>query len=207
MRVTLGQLRGSDADVDGTETRTGGLDRLDSLSDAVRAAGAPVSVVIEGEPGRLPPEIDHAAYRILQESLTNVLRHAGPDASATVCLGYAPGTLTIRVTDNGTGDGTFGDSTSGGHECGGGHGLTGMSERAAAVGGELSAGPGPGGGFEVIARLPAANPDTAAKAGTEVNATTEAGGDTGAGGGTGQGGTGAGGGATVLAAHGVVTPA
>jgi signal transduction histidine kinase len=183
----------------------------------VRAAGAPVSVVIEGEPGRLPPDIDHAAYRILQESLTNVLRHAGPDASATVCLGYAPGTLTIRVTDNGTGasaadGGTFGDSTSrdstsGGHECGGGHGLTGMSERAAAVGGELSAGPGPGGGFEVIARLPAANPDTAAKAGTEVNATTEAGGDTGAGGGTGQGGTGAGGGATVLAAHGVVTPA
>jgi hypothetical protein len=64
-----------------------------------------------------------------------------------------------------------------------------MSERATAVGGELSAGPGPGGGFEVIARLPVANGDTAAKAGTEVNATT-----------------GAGGGASVLAAHGVVTP-
>jgi len=145
MRVTLGELRDGGADVDGAETRTAGLDRLDSLSEAVRAAGAPVSVAIEGERAPLPPGVDHAAYRILQESLTNVLRHAGPDASAAVCLRYEPGALTIRVTDDGTG----GDGTSGS-----GHGLTGMSERAAAVGGELSAGPRPGGGFEVTARLP-----------------------------------------------------
>ena len=112
MRVTLGQLRGSgaDVDVDGAETRTAGLDRLGSLSDAVRAAGAPVTVTIEGEPAPLPPDVDHAAYRILQESLTNVLRHAGPEASAEVCLRYAPGGLTIRVTDDGAGAGPAGDT-------------------------------------------------------------------------------------------------
>jgi len=155
MRVTLGQLRGGGADVDGAETRTAGLDRLDSLSEAVRAAGAPVSVAIEGERAPLPPGVDHAAYRILQESLTNVLRHAGPDASAVVCLRYEPGALTIRVTDDGSGsDGTGGDGIGSDGAAGSGHGLTGMSERAAAVGGELSAGPRQGGGFEVTARLP-----------------------------------------------------
>jgi signal transduction histidine kinase len=150
MRVTLGQLRGDDADVDAAETRTAGLSRLDSLTEAVRAAGAPVSVTIEGEPAPLPPDVDHAAYRILQESLTNVLRHAGPDASATICLRYAPGRVTIRVTDDGTG--------ADGERQAGGHGLTGMSERAAAVGGDLSAGPGAGGGFEVTATLPVGTP-------------------------------------------------
>jgi signal transduction histidine kinase len=154
MRVTLGQLRGDDADVDAAETRTAGLSRLDSLAEAVRAAGAPVSVTTEGEPVPLRPDVDHAAYRILQESLTNVLRHAGPDASATISLRYAPGLLMIRVTDDGIG--------AAGERPAGGHGLTGMSERAAAVGGELSAGSGPGGGFEVTAGLPTAGPDAAA---------------------------------------------
>ena len=92
----------------------------------------------------------HAAYRILQESLTNVLRHAGAQARAAVCLSYEPGALAIRVTDDGPGPGTAaGDEPSG-------HGLTGMAERAAAVGGSFSAAAGPGGGFEVVARLPAA---------------------------------------------------
>jgi signal transduction histidine kinase len=157
MRATLGQLRGGGADVDGAETRAAGLDRLESLSEAVRAAGAPVSVAIEGERVPLPTGVDHAAYRILQESLTNVLRHAGPDASAAVCLRYEPGALTIRVTDDGTGDdgrGASGEGGEGGADGGSGHGLTGMTERAAAVGGQLSAGPRPGGGYEVTARLP-----------------------------------------------------
>jgi signal transduction histidine kinase len=159
MRVTLGELRGAGADVDAAETRAAGLDRLDSLSEAVRAAGAPVSVAIEGERVPLPPGVDHAAYRILQESLTNVLRHAGPDACAAVCLRFEPGALAIRVTDNGTGragddGGDDGDGDDGDGVAASGHGLTGMSERAAAVGGELSAGPRPGGGFEVTARLP-----------------------------------------------------
>ena len=170
MRATLGQLRGGGADVDGAETRTAGLDRLESLSEAVRAAGAPVSVAIEGERVPLPPGVDHAAYRILQESLTNVLRHAGPDASAAVCLRYEPGALTIRVTDDGTGDEGRAASGEGGGGSGGsedgtdggsGHGLTGMTERAAAVGGQLSAGPRPGGGYEVTARLPVQAPRSA----------------------------------------------
>ena len=78
MRLTLDQLRG-DGGVDAAELRAAGLERLSALSDAVRAAGAAVSVTIEGEQVPLPPGIDHAAYRILQESLTNVLRHAQPD--------------------------------------------------------------------------------------------------------------------------------
>jgi signal transduction histidine kinase len=168
IRGTLGQLRGGAAN--SAEARTEGLARLEALSDAVRAAGAPVSVIIEGEQLPLPAGVDHAAYRILQESLTNVLRHAGPDASATVRLSYAPDTLTIQVIDDGGGlpggDGTAergmtggqtGGHTGGGHARAsrtGGHGLTGMTERAAAAGGQLSAGPRPDGGFEVIARLP-----------------------------------------------------
>jgi signal transduction histidine kinase len=190
MRVTLGQLRGGGDDVDAGQTRAGGLDRLEALSDAVRAAGAPVSVTVEGERELLPPAIDHAAYRILQESLTNVLRHAGPDTSASVRLSYAPGALTIQVTDDGAagsgGNGSGADaaaasraaaastttgaaastaaaaSTTAGATAsaaaatapGTGHGLTGMAERAVAVGGQLSARPRPDGGFEVIARLP-----------------------------------------------------
>jgi signal transduction histidine kinase len=98
--------------------------------------------------------VDHAAYRILQESLTNVLRHAGPDAQVCVVLQYADGALAIRVTDDGTGPpggaGQAGEDAS--------HGLTGMAERAAAVGGEFHAGAGPAGGFEVVARLPVTAP-------------------------------------------------
>ena len=149
LRMTLGQLRSDGAGVDAAELRTAGLERLSALSDAVRAAGAAVSVTIEGEQVPMPPGIDHAAYRILQESLTNVLRHAGPDARATVCLRFEPDALTIRVTDDGIGPGRT--TRSGG----GGHGLDGMSERAAAAGGQLSAGPRDSGGFEVVATLPA----------------------------------------------------
>ena len=149
IRVTLGQLRGGGDDVDAGQTRAAGLDRLDALSEAVRAAGAPVSVTVEGGQQPLPPAVDHAAYRILQESLTNVLRHAGPDASASVTLSYAPGALTIQVTD----DGAAGPPGNGA-AAGPGHGLTGMAERAAAVGGQLSARQCPDGGFEVVACLP-----------------------------------------------------
>ena len=114
MRVTLGQLRGGGADVDEAVVRTAGLERLGSLSDAVRAAGAPVSLVIEGEQTPLPTDVDHAAYRILQESLTNVLRHAGPAARAVVTLRYGSEELIIRVTDDGLG-GSAGDGRAGGH--------------------------------------------------------------------------------------------
>jgi signal transduction histidine kinase len=182
MRATLGQLR-SETSGD-PPTLAGGLDRLPALCDAVTAAGAPVTVEVEGEQRPLPPAVDQAAYRILQESLTNVLRHAGQAARATVSLRYEPAALAIRVTDDGgqaTGDsgqatdeggpGTDegGPGTDGGgppdparpagdgaQPARGGHGLTGMAERAAAVGGKVTAGLRPEGGFEVAAWLPLA---------------------------------------------------
>jgi signal transduction histidine kinase len=148
MRATLGQLRQGAAN-DGLPVTPGGLDRLPALRDAVTAAGAPVTIAVVGEQRRLPPAIDEVAYRILQESLTNVLRHAGPEARATVRLCYEPAALGISVTDDGSGA-----ASPEGDGAGSGHGLTGMAERAAAVGGEVTAGPRGEGGFEVSARLP-----------------------------------------------------
>jgi len=127
----------------------GGLDRLPELRDAVTAAGAPVTIAVEGEQRPLPPSVDEVAYRIVQESLTNVLRHAGPAARATVRLCYEPTALGISVVDDGAGA-----AAPDGDGRGAGHGLTGMAERAAAVGGEVTAGPRGEGGFEVSARLP-----------------------------------------------------
>src|SRR5215472_7148538 len=154
MRATLGQLRQGTPDSDG-QVAAGGLDRLPALRDAVTAAGAPVTIAVEGEQRPLPPPVDEVAYRILQESLTNVLRHAGPAARATVRLCYEPAALGITVIDDGAdvpgGDGPGGDGPGGD---GPGHGLIGMAERAASVGGEVTAGPRDGGGFEVSARLP-----------------------------------------------------
>src|SRR5215469_1356761 len=100
MRATLGQLRQGTPDSDG-QVAAGGLDRLPALRDAVTAAGAPVTIAVEGEQRPLPPPVDEVAYRILQESLTNVLRHAGPTATATVRLCYEPAALDIKVTDDG----------------------------------------------------------------------------------------------------------
>ena len=150
MRATLGQLR------QGTENGAiqmapGGLDRLPALRDAVTAAGAPVTIAVEGEQRTLPSSVDEVAYRIVQESLTNVLRHAGPAARATVRLCYEPTALGISVIDDGAGAAT---GASDGDGLGAGHGLTGMAERAATVGGEVTAGPRDAGGFEVSARLP-----------------------------------------------------
>ena len=158
MRATLGQLRQGTEDGDG-QVPAGGLDRLPGLRDAVTAAGAPVTIAVEGEQRPLPPRVDEVAYRILQESLTNVLRHAGPTATATVRLCYEPAALGIQVTDDG--------ASAPGTEPIGGHGLVGMAERAAAIGGQVTAGPRAEGGFEVSARLPlteAAGPAEAAGA-------------------------------------------
>jgi signal transduction histidine kinase len=150
MRATLGQLRRGAPD-GGIPAPPGGLDRLPALRDAVTAAGAPVTIAVEGDQRPLPPAVDEVAYRILQESLTNVLRHAGPAARATVRLSYEPAALGITVIDDGSGAvAANGD----GDGPGSGHGLTGMAERAAAVGGEVTAGPRGEGGFEVSARLP-----------------------------------------------------
>jgi len=172
MRSVLGQLRRSEPGdrPPGDAARTG-LARLEALRAAVTAAGAPVTVAVEGDQRPLSAEADHCAYRILQESLTNVLRHAGPGAAAHVCLRYQPDGLTITVTDDGASAGggetsvSRGSSPSDGGPAvlpaggpvvlpAGGHGIDGMRERAASVGGQLTAGPLPGGGFQVRALLP-----------------------------------------------------
>ncbi|HEX6526451.1 MAG TPA: sensor histidine kinase [Streptosporangiaceae bacterium] len=178
MRIVLGQLRSPDGDVGVGSVGVGsvgagsvgagsvrpgsgsadptGLDRLPALRDAVSAAGTTVTVKVEGEPVQLSAAADHAAYRILQESLTNVLRHAGPGATATIFLRYEPGRLALTVTDNGTSPTAEGGVTEGNGDSAGsrGHGINGMRERAAAVGGTLTAGRKPGGGFEVMATIP-----------------------------------------------------
>jgi signal transduction histidine kinase len=161
MRSVLGQLRRSDQDAPGAAdpgmaAGRKGLAHVDALRDAVTAAGARVRVDVEGEQVPLSAEADHAAYRILQESLTNVLRHAGPGAAAQICLSYSPGVLVISVTNGGgpPGGGNDGGGQGAGGHGAGGHGIGGMRERVALVGGELTAGPRPGGGFQVRATLP-----------------------------------------------------
>jgi signal transduction histidine kinase len=122
-----------------------GLRHLDGLVSEVRAAGLAAEVSVAGEPRDLPPGLDLSAYRIVQEALTNVLRHA-PGARARVTVGYAPGELTLRVVDDGPAvSGPPGPA---------GHGVTGMRERAALFGGTLECGPRPGGGYGVLARFP-----------------------------------------------------
>jgi signal transduction histidine kinase len=123
-----------------------GTGELDALAASVRAAGLPVNLAIDGDRAALPAMVDVSVYRIVQEALTNVLKHAGL-ARAEVTIGYGLDAVTIEVTDNGTGQ-------LGNGSAGGGHGLAGMRERAAVFGGELAAGPRPGGGFTVRARLP-----------------------------------------------------
>ena len=122
------------------------IGELDALAAAVRAAGLPVNLVIDGNLAALPAVAGVSVYRIVQEALTNILKHAGP-ARAEVTIGCQRDAVTIEVTDDGTGQ-------HGNGPAGGGHGLAGMRERAAVFGGELAAGPRPGGGFAVRAWLP-----------------------------------------------------
>jgi signal transduction histidine kinase len=117
---------------------------LGQLVEQVRDAGLPVELRVEGDPRELPPGVDVSSYRIVQEALTNALKHAGP-ARAEVRIRYAADGLELEITDTGTG----GAATNGD-----GHGLTGMRERVAVFGGELASGPRDGGGFAVKARLP-----------------------------------------------------
>lgn len=120
------------------------LQQLGELVDPARSAGLDVRVEVEGEPEVLPAGVELSAYRIAQEALTNILRHAGA-TRAWLTLRYTEGNLEIEVLDNGTP--TSGDD-------GGGYGLVGMRERVVTVGGSLDAGPRPEGGWRVLARLP-----------------------------------------------------
>jgi signal transduction histidine kinase len=121
---------------------------LPGLVDRIRASGLPVTVRRE-EAGELPAEVDHAAYRIVQEALTNVLRHGGPDAVAQVRIAQAPDTLRVEVSNTGAAPAP-GDA---------GHGIAGMRERAEVLGGAIEALPQPSGGFAVRARLPLRSDD------------------------------------------------
>jgi signal transduction histidine kinase len=121
-----------------------GVASLDALIDQVRRAGLPVELSVDGEPRRLPAGVDRSVYRIVQEGLTNTLKHAGA-AHASVHLSYDGRAVELEVLDDGTGP-------SRGN--GGGFGLVGMRERAELYGGVLESGARPGGGYALRARLP-----------------------------------------------------
>ena len=133
-----------------------GISELPSLAGSLRAAGLEVSLSVDGDHMVLPSAVNVSAYRIVQEALTNVLKHAGP-ARAEVTVGCAPSAVTIEVTDDGPGN-PASPAVKGAGEVGEGQGLAGMRERVAVFGGDLRAGPRPGGGFTVCARLPVGEP-------------------------------------------------
>ena len=144
MRRLIGVLKATDEEA--ALAPQPGLGDLDALLGTVRAAGLPVESMVIGDPRDLPPGVDLTAYRVVQEALTNVLRHAGV-AHASVTLRYEPDGLEVTVADDGRGP-HAGD--------GGGQGLVGMRERIALFDGSLETGPRAGGGFEVRARIPLA---------------------------------------------------
>jgi signal transduction histidine kinase len=157
LRLTVGLLR-QPGDSEPTEPASG-LGRLDELIGSFAATGLNVTCHVTGEARPLPEAVDLTAYRVIQESLTNTAKHAA-GASASVRLAFRPGALALAVEDDGPGvsggGGGGGEAGKGGGGGGGraGHGLIGMRERAAAVGGWVSAGPRGGGGFQVLAELP-----------------------------------------------------
>jgi signal transduction histidine kinase len=147
LRAILGVLRRvDDGGVPATRRGVGGLD---ALAATASSAGVPTRVAISGRPRPLLAAVDQAAYRIVQESLTNVLRHA-PRATASVRVAYEPDRLVVEVVD----DAHAREVRDGARSPGTGHGIAGMRERAVALGGQLEAGKRAGGGFLVRASLP-----------------------------------------------------
>jgi signal transduction histidine kinase len=144
MRRLLGVLRSEANLVD--RAPQPGVEQLEDLLEQVRAAGLMVDFTVQGVPVQLPQGMALAAYRIIQESLTNTRKHGGPRVSAQVSLHYGEDELRMSVRDDGRGAGALTD--------GKGNGLSGMKERVAMYGGELSAGPRPEGGYQVEAVLP-----------------------------------------------------
>jgi signal transduction histidine kinase len=138
LRSTLDVLRRED-DLNGS-----GLDLLPALVERARSSGLPTTCTVRGVRRALAPEVDQAAYRVVQEALTNVTRHAGK-ATASVQITYGPRALTIRIDDDGTGSRRAPVP---------GYGLVGMRERVTALGGSLHAEPGASRGFTVLAELP-----------------------------------------------------
>jgi signal transduction histidine kinase len=149
VRSVLSVLRGNGEHA--PRAPAAGLEGLDDLVSHTSAAGIGVTLEVHGERRALPASIELAAFRIVQESLTNVVRHAGAGA-ATVELTYGPEELTVQVDDDGQAPGARRHGP--GADGGGGNGIPGMRERAVALGGALDAGPRPSGGFRVRARIP-----------------------------------------------------
>jgi signal transduction histidine kinase len=148
LRRLLGVLR-QEGEPEGSLAPVPGLADLDGLLAEVAKAGLAVKLRVEGTPSPLPAGVDLSAYRIVQEALTNVVKHAGP-ARAQVVIGYRDHEVTVEVIDDGRGV----TAPTGDGQARVGHGLIGMRERVQAFGGDLEAGPRPGGGFRVAARLP-----------------------------------------------------
>jgi signal transduction histidine kinase len=144
MRRLLGAMRRDDEQAELVPHP--GLADLDGLLDDVRAAGLAVQLQVHGEPVALPPGLDLSAYRIVQEALTNTLKHAHA-RQAEVALRYGPDDLRVVVRDDGRG-------APAGAGDGVGHGLVGIGERVKIYGGDMSAGACPSGGFVLRARLP-----------------------------------------------------
>lgn len=142
MRRLLGLLRSDD---DAPFVPQPSLDRIEALADEMRASGLPVEVSVEGDPVALPPGVDVSAYRIVQEALTNALKHAGP-TQARVHIAYEDDAVLVEVVDDGAEEAPVAP--------GSGNGLVGIRERVALVGGEVHAGPRVAGGYAVSARLP-----------------------------------------------------
>jgi signal transduction histidine kinase len=164
MRAVLGVLR----DSDNGRVPHPGLAQVNELTAMAREAGLDVKLDVTSSTAPLPSAVDHTVYRLLQESITNVIRHVGP-TRVTVALDYGTDVLEVRVTDEGgrdaSRDGAGGPrpatATVNGSSAGPGRGIVGMRERCGLLGGELTAGPRPSGGFEVKARLPLAPAGTA----------------------------------------------
>jgi signal transduction histidine kinase len=151
MRRLLGVLDG-DADPRALAPQPGLAD-IDELLSRTRASGLAADLRVDGEPAAVSPALDLCAYRIVQEALTNVIKHAAP-ARAEVRVRWGQDALELEISDDGRGPGTVNGAL-------GGHGIVGMRERAGLHGGSIQAGAGPGGGFTVRARLPLA-PELAA---------------------------------------------
>ncbi len=148
MRRLLGVLRAGDQPAELAPQP--GMNQLSELFEQARAAGLPVTCTVRGVPRELPGSTDLAAYRVVQESLTNTRKHGGLGASAQVTLCYEPDGLELVITDDGHGGAAIAAP--------GGHGLAGMRERVEIYGGTVRAGPRPGGGYRVVATLPFAVP-------------------------------------------------
>ncbi|WP_225822680.1 sensor histidine kinase [Streptomyces naphthomycinicus] len=146
LRATVGLLRQS-GDPEAPTEPAPGLSRLEELADTFRSAGLPVALARTDQGTELPAAVDLAAYRIVQEALTNVQKHAGSAARAEVSVVRVGRSMEVTVVDDGAGEAAV-------PQTGGGHGLLGMRERVTALGGTLTTGPRYGGGFRVHAILP-----------------------------------------------------